>query len=106
MHAHINLVHKKVRKFKCDRTGCEKSYVNLQQLKDHINVHHLNLKNSYHCEICDRSMGTNKQYRQHMRDHLEKVHACRYCESKFPTDLGRKLHEFGSHSTGSKAVLV
>lgn len=105
MHAHINHVHKKVRKHKCTHLDCDKSYVNLQQLKDHINVHHLNVK-SYHCEMCDRTLGTRKQYRAHLRDHLEKRFACRFCESKFPTDLGRKLHEFNSHSTDSDPITM
>lgn len=105
MHAHINLVHKKVRKHKCDRIGCSKSYVNAQQLTDHINVQHLNLK-TYQCETCNRSLGTRKQYRQHLRDHLEKKFQCRFCDSKFPTELGQKLHEFGSHSTDTATITV
>lgn len=105
MNSHINQVHKKLKKHKCGRPDCQKSYNNPQQLRDHINVHHLNVK-AYRCQVCNRSLGTKKQFNQHQRDHLEKKFQCRYCDSKFPTDLGRILHEFNAHSTNSTKILV
>lgn len=72
---------KKEKAFKCDL--CTKSYVNKGSLRDHVQKHHLKIKN-YECSICKKGFFDKYQWREHSKMHKRRESKqCTLCDAVF-----------------------
>lgn len=91
--------HSKVRKFRCNEPGCDKTYVNNAHLQRHKRTVHTKSKAIFHCEVesCAAFFDSSTKLKQH----LHKVHTdktiqfeCEICSQKFRRKTQLKQHMF------------
>ena len=116
MKKHIDIVHNKLREYKC--YSCDKAYDTKHTLNSHINQNHEKTK-TYKCEMCDKSFFNNVCLYAHRITHNESTHKCDTCQKTFKckkwlTDHIRMVHEkirkyvceFCKHAFTTKANLI
>ena len=85
---HIEIIHSSNRKFKCN--DCGKSFVRLQLLERHQQVH---LKDPISCDICGKEVTNMFRLKQHTeKHHTETNPICKICGEQFENKAELKMH--------------
>ena len=116
---HIERVHEKISKFKCDQCPkgfydkhklenhlrthsgekpfecdqCDKKFAQKYHVTRHINIVHKKIKN-YKCKYCGKKFAQKQSMTQHTRIHTgEKPYQCNKCDKRFMRNADCKKHQ-------------
>ena len=90
--SHIEIVHKKLKRYKCDR--CEKTFSQKHSLNSHINYIH-NKTKPFKCELCDKAFSEKAKVKLHhdtFHQDIARKYQCDICNFRFFYPHKLKLH--------------
>ncbi|XP_053695733.1 zinc finger protein 883-like [Sabethes cyaneus] len=87
---HIDVVHRKVRKFQCE--FCQKTFAYQHKYKEHVNMHK-GIK-SRQCRYCEKTFTHSSNLMMHERIHTKiRPHKCATCNSSYVSTSALKKHQ-------------
>ena len=95
---HTNAIHLKLKLFKCQIDGCEKSFPVKSSLQRHIRIIHEKLK-PFFCQPCNLEFSTQDQLNGHTaRIHFKIRHECTECQRSYSDKSNLKRHIKNKHA--------
>ena len=74
-------VHDDAKPFVCDQ--CNKAFKRKYDRNVHVKTVHATVKDSFQCEICDKTFATKQRLKQHCAIHGKNTHSCDFCSETF-----------------------
>lgn len=88
--AHMK-IHRNEPTYKCQSSGCDKTFIHLSSFKKHKNFHD-GVKN-HHCSVCQRDFSQACHLREHLKIHSnERNHTCDKCSKAFRRPDTLRIH--------------
>jgi len=78
-------------RFECDVEGCKRKFHLKANLKAHVDVVHLKIKN-IPCDVCGKLFYNQTHLRSHMEHHNTDKHVCEHCSSYFSCSKSLRDH--------------